>query len=186
MNVAFAASNRVNQPRPRGMLDPTLARPFSLRCSSPLPRLRRSTGSFDGVSCAYYGMLQTQSALEAGTDNNVNSISNWLAPRNTTSWKKPRWGNKKPARRLKSPRRSEMHKKEEPQAGRCWHCPPAPRHDHRRRHKSVGLSPRRSRRALLAAALLPAKEWSWPRHLHHSLASSRSLRNLCARSKLVA
>jgi len=75
MNAAFAASNMVNQPqRPRGIADPTLARPFSLRCSSLFPRLRRSRGGFDGLSCAYYGMLQTHSALEAGTDNKVNGF----------------------------------------------------------------------------------------------------------------
>ena len=73
MNAAFAASNMVNQPqRPRGIADPMLARPFSLRCSSLLPRLRRSRAGFDGLSCAYYGMRQTHSTLEAGTDNKVN------------------------------------------------------------------------------------------------------------------
>jgi hypothetical protein len=58
----------------RGIADSTLAGPFSLRCSSLLPRLRRSRGGFDGLSCAYYGMLQTHSALEAGTDKKVNGF----------------------------------------------------------------------------------------------------------------
>ena len=169
MNAAFAASNMVNQPqRPRGIADPTLGAGFFFAVFFLLPRLRRSRRGFDGRSCAYYGTLQTHGALEAGTDNKVNCFSNWLATLNTTLWQKPPWGNKKPRKRRAAG------------FARCWPCPPPPRHDHRRRHKSGALSPRRSRRTSLATALLPAKGWSWPRHHHHSLASSGSLGNLRA------
>src|SRR6516162_1109826 len=181
MNAAFAASNMVNQPqRPEGLL---ILRLRGLFLCGVLPCSRGCAGAEEASTASAAPIMECckRTALSRpGRTTRLRAFSKLARTTEHYVAEKTTLGKKNGVKAQLAQADGDARKRRAAGFARCWPCMPRPCHAHRRRHKSGALSPRRSRRASLAAALLPAKGWSWPHHLHHALAGSRSLRNLCA------